>query len=233
MSNNIADDFLLGGGGATAKFDAVGDTITGIITATDVTAQTDIGTGKILTWDDGSTRMQLVVTLQTDLRDDEDDDGLRKLYVKGSKKAGSQSLHDAVATAVRSVGARSLEIGGKLTVSYIGDEPAKTRGFNDRKLYSGSYQAPDKAAAAAGFLGTEPAASPAAAPAPVQPAAAPPAPAPAAPAVPAAAAPAEGPDPVKAAQQMIALNLPDNVIAQNTGLNEMVIAALRGQANAA
>ena len=156
MSN--IDDFLLGGGGASASFDQIGDSITGTIVSAEVKQQTDITDGKPLTWDDGSPRMQLVVTLQTSDRNDDEDDGQRRIYVKGSKKAGSRSLHDAVATAVRSAGAKSLEVGGTLTVTFDGEEPAKTRGFNPRKLYTATYAAPDKAAQTGDFLGTAPAA---------------------------------------------------------------------------
>lgn len=192
MSTNEIDGFLLGGGGKSASFDNIGDTITGTIVSAEVRDQTDIATGKVLTWDDGSVRKQLVVTLQTSLREDGDDDGQRNVYVKGSKKAGSRSLHDAVASAVRASGARSLEVGGTLTVTHDGVEPSQTRGFSDRKLYSASYAAPDKAAQAGAFLGTAPAAAPPAAPvaAPVAQAA----PAVAVQAQPAAAAPAMTPE---------------------------------------
>ena len=154
--NNEIDGFLFGGGGKSASFENPGDNITGTIVSAEVRDQTDIGTGAILKWDNGDVRTQLVVTLETNLRDDEDDDGHRSLYVKGSKKAGSRSLHDAVASAVRGAGVKSLEIGGTLTVTHDGVEPSKTRGFNDRKLYSASYVAPDRAAQTGNFLGTAP-----------------------------------------------------------------------------
>lgn len=156
-----ATDFLLGGGGASAKFETIGDSITGIITGQEVRQQTDIATGDPLVWANGDPRMQLIVTLQTTLRDDDDDDGLRNLYVKGSKKAGSKSLHDAVASAVRQAGAKGLEDGATLTVTYVGDEPSQTRGFNPRKLYTATYKAPDKAATSGAYLGTAPAPQPA------------------------------------------------------------------------
>lgn len=154
MSNtNEIDGFLLGGGGSSASFENVGDSVTGTIVSAEVRDQTDIASGAVLTWDNGDVRKQLVVTIATGLKDDEDDDGNRSLYVKGSKKPGSKSLHDAVASAVRNAGAHSLEVGGTLTVTHDGTEPSKTRGFSDRKLYSASYKAPDKAAQAAQFLG--------------------------------------------------------------------------------
>lgn len=180
--NNPADSFLLGGGGASAKFENVGDTVTGTIVTTEVTNQTDLATGAVLTWDDGSPRQQLVVSLQTQEKTDADDDGVRKVYVKGSKKPGSRSLHDAVASAVRASGAKGLTPGGTLSVKYIGDEPSATRGFNPRKLYEATF-APS---AGGDFLGTA-----APAPAPQQAPQATPAPAPAAPPVTQQQAPAQ------------------------------------------
>lgn len=161
-----ADAFLLGGGGKSATFDQVGDAITGTIESTEVRQQTNISTGDPEVWPNGDPKMQLLVRLQTAEREDQDDDGVRALYVKGSKKPGSKSLHDAVATAVRQAGAKGLEEGGTLTVTHDGTEPSQTRGFNDRKLYSATYVAPDKAAQTGDFLGTAP--QPQAAQAPAQ-----------------------------------------------------------------
>jgi len=165
---NEIDNFLLGGGGKSASFEDIGDSVTGTIASAEVRDQTDIGTGVILKWDNGDVRKQLVVMLQTSQRDDEDDDGRRSLYVKGSKKAGSRSLHDAIAAAVRAAGAKSLDIGGTLTVIHDGVEPSKTRGFSDRKLYSASYSAPDKATQTGDFLGTAANTAPAATARPAQ-----------------------------------------------------------------
>jgi hypothetical protein len=221
-----SNDFLMGGGGASAKFDQVGDTIAGTIVSTEVRQQTKLEDGTPLTWENGDPRMQLVVTLQTDAHDDTDDDGKRALYVKGSKSPGSQSLHDAVRAAVQGARAKGLEVGGTLTVSYIGDEPSKTRGFNPRKLYSATYAAPDHAAATADFLGgsvggqptapttppvSAPAAAPVSAPTPVVPA-------PAAPVV---------EDPATKVRQLIALGLDDTKIAGALGLDATVVAAFR------
>lgn len=166
MSTTPTDFLLGGGGGASASFDTIGDRITGTITNQEVRQRTDIQTGDPMTWPNGDPQMQLIITLQTDLREDDDDDGLRNLYVKGSKKAGSKSLHDAVASAVRASGAKGLDDGGTLTVTYVGDEPSQTRGFNPRKLYEATYTAPDKAVTSGAYLGTTPPAPAAAAPAP-------------------------------------------------------------------
>lgn len=158
MTSTTAEQFLLGGGGKSAKFETVGTTVTGTIAAPpQVRQQTDMTSGAPLTWDNGDPKMQLVVQLQTSERLDGDDDGIRNLYVKGSKDPASKSLHAAVAGAVQAAGAKGLEVGGTLTVQYTGDGVSKTRGFNPPKQYAASYKAPD----AAGFLGTDqPAAQP-------------------------------------------------------------------------
>lgn len=215
-----ANDFLMGGGGASAKFDAIGDTITGTIVSTEVRQQTDIGDGKPLVWDDGSPRMQLVVTLATDARDDTDDDGRRNLYVKGSKAPGSQSMHDAVRAAVQAAGAKGLEPGGTLTVTYVGDEPSKTRGFSPRKRYQATYAKPDHAASTGDFLGTvggqpsSPVAPPVSAPS-LAPASAP------------APAPVQEESAADKARKLIGMGLADEEVASYTGLEPAVVAMLR------
>ena len=160
--------WLMSGGVGSAKFDAHGDSVKGTITETpDLRQQTDFDTNAPLFWDDGKPKMQLVVTLATDQRDpsNPDDDGIRRLYVKGK-------LQQAVAGAIRKAGAKGLEVGGTLTVAYIGDDEPKRKGMSGAKLYTADYASP-----AAAFLATtEPPAPAPAAPAPVVPAqAAPPA----------------------------------------------------------
>lgn len=149
------DSFLTGGGvpGAFSKDDPIGTTVAGIITERpEVKQQTDIGTGKPDTWDNGDPKLQLVVTIQADgVPVTDDDDGRRRFYVAGSKKAGSQSMHDAVASAVRAAKARGLDVGGHLAIRFVGTEPSSTRGFSDRKLWAAQYKAPDASAA---FFGT-------------------------------------------------------------------------------
>lgn len=131
-----ADDFLMGGGGApTAKFPTPGTTVGGRITERPtVEQQRDISTGDKKFWSDGNPMMQLVVTVQTDERDPqlEEDDGRRRLFVKGQMK-------NAIADAVRAAGARGLEVGGTLAVTYSHDGTASQRGFNPPKQYTSRY----------------------------------------------------------------------------------------------
>lgn len=149
-----ANTFLLGGGGKSASFPQVGSSVTGLVASPPETRQQTDMSGNPLTWDNGDPRWQLVVPLQTEDRDDPDDDGIRNLYVKGSKDPKSQSLHAAVAAAVVAAGAKGLEIGGRLTVTYVADGVASTRGFNPPKKYEAQYQRPDTSQASGEFLGT-------------------------------------------------------------------------------
>ncbi len=127
-----ADDLLMGGGkGAPGfKFDAIGATVKGIVTLKETMQQRDIKTGVPKTYDDGNPMMQLVVTLQTDLRDDtlDDDDGTRRIFAKGAMLV-------AIRDAVKEAKLDTLGIGDELTVRYTGDGVAKTRGFNPPKEY--------------------------------------------------------------------------------------------------
>jgi hypothetical protein len=158
------NDFLLGSGGASFswKEKPLGTTIEGTIArAPEVRQQTDLQTGNPLTWDNGDPKMQLVVALQTTLREDDDDDGVRNLYVKGSKKPESKSLHAAVAGAVQAARAKGLEVGGHLKVTLTGKRPSTTKGFNDANEFAAVYTPASasyfEATASGGQITTDPA----------------------------------------------------------------------------
>lgn len=134
-----------GGGSASFPFDQVGDSVTGTIRDLEEVQQTDMTTNEPSVWPDGKPKMMYRVTLDTDLRDPADptDDGERSVYLRGSKKAESQSSLAAVLAAVRQVtGGTNLAVGGRLTLTYIGNGVASVRGHNPPKFYSAQYQAP-------------------------------------------------------------------------------------------
>lgn len=131
------DQILMGGGGAPSfKFDAVGATVKGIVVDRASAQQRDIKTGTPKTYDDGNPRMQLVITVQTELRDPEieDDDGQRRIFAKGAMLV-------AIRDAVKKAGLKTLSIGDELAVRYTGDGVAKTRGFNPPKEYVAQVKA--------------------------------------------------------------------------------------------
>ena len=140
---NPADSFF-GDSAKSAKFDSIGDMVGGpIVSIGEARQQTDFSTGTPLTWQDGSPRMQLPVTVQTNLRDagDPNDDGKRTFYIKGEMKK-------AIGLALRAASAK-MAVGGVLTLTYSDNEP--TQGF-PKKLYTASYQPP---APDAGFFSPE------------------------------------------------------------------------------
>lgn len=139
MSND-SYSFFSGGGPASAKFKNIGDTVGGVITEEPKQQQQrDLQTNELQTWPDGNPKMQLVVTVQTDLRDPEieDDDGKRRIYVKGQ-------MQKAIRDAVQSVGAGGLDVGGELHVTYIADGEKKGN-LTPPKQYRAQYVKPSAA----------------------------------------------------------------------------------------
>ncbi|QLE71095.1 hypothetical protein FGW37_05290 [Streptomyces rectiverticillatus] len=134
-----ADDFLMGGSGVqAARFERIGSAVTGYISGKPKVQQmTDFTTSEPLTWPNGEPKLQMIVTMATDQVDPavEGDDGMRRIYVKGQMKK-------AVADAVRQAGARGLEEGGLLTVTYVRDGRKTNPKFKAPKEYSATYQRP-------------------------------------------------------------------------------------------
>jgi hypothetical protein len=134
-----ADAYLMGGGGApTAKFPTPATRVEGFITEKpSVQQQRDPADGKPKFWTDGNPMMQLVVTVQTVLRDPtiQDDDGRRRIFVKGQMK-------HAIQDAVKLVGGAGLEVGGYLAVTYTHDGQKTNNAFNAPKQYRAEYTSP-------------------------------------------------------------------------------------------
>lgn len=146
MSVNSTDRYadpnsLLMGGSTSAKFDTHGATIAGRVTEYFSEQDRDMDSGAPKTWDDGTPKMLLVITVQTDQGNPVDgDDGSRRLYVRGQ-------MLKAIRDAVRRAGARGIDIGGTLSVTYTGDGEPTKRGWTPPKLYAATYTAPSVAAA--------------------------------------------------------------------------------------
>lgn len=136
--------FDIGGAGGNAfPFDHIGDTVTGKILTLEEVQQTDMNTGEPAFWNNNPTQPKMMyrVTLQTDLRDDSDDDGKRAVYLRGSRKPETQSSLAAVLQAVKqATGGTSLDPGAILSLRYAGDGVPTTRGHNPPKKYEARYQ---------------------------------------------------------------------------------------------
>jgi hypothetical protein len=141
-----ANDLLMGTGVPSAKFATPGDSVVGqIAQPPEQQQQQEFGTGRPLTWDDGSPRWQIKVVLQTEQRDParQFDDGRRAVYLKGAVKR--PSILKAVRDAVQASGAPGLEVGGTLEITYTGDDYSSTATIKP-KLYAARYTRPSAAA---------------------------------------------------------------------------------------
>jgi hypothetical protein len=146
-----ANDLLMGGGVKSASFPdgQYGVEVGGIVVRPPTAKQvTDFDTNKPKFYDNGDPIMQVVVHVQTGLRDPQDslDDGVRALYIKGQMTA-------AVRDAVRRVGGKGIEVGGELHVRYERDEPNSRGRGKDKKIYSAQYQLPTAQAANTTLMG--------------------------------------------------------------------------------
>lgn len=122
------------------KFDQIGVAHSGTVkSAPRERQQTKFGSQDPDFWPNGDPKMQILVDLQTDQREDPNDDGTRTLYV------ASSNLKRAISDAIRQAGASDLLPGGVLTVQYVGNDPASKNPANPAKLYAAQYTAPTSA----------------------------------------------------------------------------------------
>ena len=150
----IAD--ALAGGGQYLKWETPGTTYTGVITDVAMRQARKYESTEPDTWDDGTPKMQVVLTLATDYRSDgEDDDGARQLSINlwsGQKKA--------LVAACRSAGVNEPVVGQRFTAMHVsGVGNAKAPRVFEYSLSAGP-------SGVAAVLEVEPVAAPVAAAAP-------------------------------------------------------------------
>lgn len=226
------DRGLAGGSKSAFTSDSLpGDTITGAVVSVDYKQVNDFNTGEPAYFPSGDPKMQFVIVIQTDQRDDEDDDGRRTIYIPawGSKK---QALVDAMRAEGMRKASEAFATGNIFTATFAEElqkQNPQTRARYREKVYTYRIQRGSLAAADRDvdpWATTQAPAAPAPAPAPqaTQPApqAAPaPAPAPAPASAPAQQAPQAGPI------ELIRAGLDDQQIATVTGLPAATIASIR------
>lgn len=143
MSVGIND---IDGGGNAFQFDEIGDRVSGVITTVERRQQTSFEDNKPLTWEDGSPRMLTFVEVQTDLRDDDDDEGLRTIYCKGGNfeiaEGSGLSAEKALAKAAKDAGLKSIDEGMKLTMAFSGRSKSSVRGYQPAKLFVAKLEQP-------------------------------------------------------------------------------------------
>lgn len=126
------DDVMQGGApSAFSKDDPIGTSVEGEIVEIRAEQQTDFTTGDPLYYPNGKPKPQVVIHLQTTLNDPNrvGDSGIRGVYVKGYN-IGQLRL------ACRQAGVGDHpNVGDHLKATFARTQPAKTRGFNDAKIY--------------------------------------------------------------------------------------------------
>lgn len=138
MGFNDANMLLSGPKQPIARFDAIGDSVSGALLDAEVAPVTS-PTGEVQTDANGNAKQQIIYTLQTDERDPEieDDDGQRRVFAKWA-------IQRAISNCLAEMGLsrQGLQEGGILTITHSGTQPASKRGYNDIKLYEASYSPP-------------------------------------------------------------------------------------------
>nr|DAY95676.1 MAG TPA: hypothetical protein [Caudoviricetes sp.] len=126
------DDVMQGGApSAFGKDDPIGTSVEGEIVEIRAEQQTDFTTGEPLYYPNGKAKPQVVIHLQTTLQDPDrvGDSGIRGVYVKGYN-IGQLRL------ACRQAGIGDHpNVGDHLKATFARTQPAKTRGYNDAKIY--------------------------------------------------------------------------------------------------
>lgn len=119
----------LEGGSPAWKPTKVGDSIALRISGARMANQTELGTGKVKTWDDGSPMKQLVLS------------GTAEPSGEDLRIFAKSNMYKAIRAAIQESGAK-LAVGGLLKVRMIGEEPSKTPGYSPTKLFEAKYEAP-------------------------------------------------------------------------------------------
>lgn len=128
------------GGGASISWDdrrgyVKGTPRGGQIVDKKITNQTKMGTNEVLKWDNGDPRKQMELTLQTSERADPQDDGKRRMFIKGD-------LPRAAREAMKKVSATDLSVGGWFYAAWVSEKPASKPGFHDAKVFQAVYAPP-------------------------------------------------------------------------------------------
>lgn len=140
MTQTDPNQFLMQSSVKSFKFSTVGATAKGSIVSLDMFQQRDIKTNEPKFWDKEQTQpmLQLRIVLQTDAKDDENDDGQRAIYAKGN-------MQQAVREAIKGAGRDKIEVGGTLAVKYEKDGEKTNPAFDPPKEYKAQYKPPEPA----------------------------------------------------------------------------------------
>lgn len=142
------DRFLMGAPKVPSwKFANPGDRILGEVIFREVRQQIDYLTKEPKVWKSGDPMYQLVVHVQTTMHDPtiENDRGVRAVYIKG------RQMETVIRDAVRAAGAPGIQVGGQLSLTYIGPDMT-----SEAPIKPHAFQAAYRAAPAAGVMPGQP-----------------------------------------------------------------------------
>lgn len=143
-------DLFLSGGAPGQKFPEPGFKWGGTIIAWQMTQQTDLTTGELKFWDDGKPKMQLELTMQGeptgycfnwngrafDKKVIPDDDGVRRLFVKGP-------MQSAIGKAKRDAKGQ-VEVGAYIEVVRGEDIPPTKKGYSPTQTFRAKWTPANK-----------------------------------------------------------------------------------------
>lgn len=138
--------FDLGQEGNAFPFEQIGDSVTGKVMNLEEIQQTDMDTNEPSFWPNGQPKMMFRMTLQTELREADGDDGIRTVYLRGRRKPnddGTKSSLCACLDAVRkATGGTQIQAGARYTHTFTSEGTPTKRGYNPPKWYEGAYVPP-------------------------------------------------------------------------------------------
>lgn len=143
-------DLFLSGGAPSQKFPEVGARWGGTILSWEMTQQSDLTTGELKFWEDGKPKMQLVLTMQGeptgftwewngrsfDKKELHDDDGVRRLFVKGN-------MQQALGKAMRDARGR-VEIGAYAELVRTKDIAPNKKGYSPTQTFKAEWTPANK-----------------------------------------------------------------------------------------
>lgn len=130
---SLADLVAVSGAAAPSYFNKdskVGDSITGFVTDVQTRQARDPQTNKVRFWENGDPVIQVIVSLQTDAKTDENDDGVRSVFIKfwGVQRK-------ALLEALKAAGQSDIIAGQKFTATFVGTEKATSKAMSDTKIF--------------------------------------------------------------------------------------------------
>ena len=136
MSDPV-NDILGGRGGRSASFKEHGDKVEGEILRYDTFQRRDIISKAPLSWPDGNPKMNIVISVQTVDIEDDDDDGIRNIYIN----IPSQPL-TALRQALSKARVRGIAEGGYLVATFVSTDKPSGVGLSGQKQFAYEYAAP-------------------------------------------------------------------------------------------